>query len=243
MSVLAEVSRQLGYDVLNGAPRSHDGSNHASDRHYSTLRTRAREAQAKHSHFAAEASKAYKSGNKAEASALSQNSKESQAEAERLNEEAASWIFRENNTDSAADEVDLHGLFVKEAIIALDARIQVCRQNNQPVLKAIVGKGLHSQTHIAKLRPAVMKHCNEQKIPNEIDHHNPGVVLIHLSKGAQQMPMQPKGYPQNYNQGYTQENYQQGHFSHAGYGQQNYNPQPSSNIWVQIFQTVRQCFN
>lgn len=243
MSVLADASRQFGYDVLNGAPRSHDGSNHASDRHYSSLRDQAKEAQAKHSHFAAEASKAYQSGDKAEASALSQKSKMCQAEAERLNGEAASWVFRENNTDSAADEIDLHGLFVKEAIIALDARIQVCLQNNQPLLKAIVGKGLHSKTHIAKLRPAVMSHCNEQRIPVEIDSHNPGVVLIHLANGAQQIPTQPQGYTQGHTQGYNLGSTQQGYSPQTGYGQQGYNQQQGSNIWVQLFRILRQCLS
>lgn len=184
MSVLAQTSAQFGEYVLKGIPPSNDGSNHANDQHYQGLRDRARKLQSEGAHFAAEASKAYKSGSKAEASEFSNKSKSLRAEADNLNEEAASWVFRANNTDSAADEIDLHGLYVKEAIIALDARLSVCKQHNQPFLKAIVGKGLHSETHIAKLRPAVEKHCQEQGFQNEVDKHNPGVVIINTAGGS-----------------------------------------------------------
>lgn len=184
MSVLAQTSAQFGEYVLKGFPPSNDGSNHADDKHYQGLRDRARKAQSQGAHFASEASKAYKSGSKAEASELSSKSKSLRAEADNLNEEAASWVFRANNTDSAADEIDLHGLFVKEALIALDARLSVCQQHNQPFLKAIVGKGLHSETHIAKLRPAVEKHCKEKGFQSEVDKHNPGVVIINTAGGT-----------------------------------------------------------
>lgn len=202
MSVgLAQASSQFGVNVYNGMPRSNDGSNHANDRQYSTTRDKARAAQSKHAHFASEASKAYKSGDKAQASAHSAKSKQYQSEAAKLNDEAASWVFFANNTDSAKDEIDLHGLYVKEVVIALDARIRVCQQFRQPILKAIVGKGLHSETHIAKLRPAVQDHCKELGIPTKIDPHNAGVVLIDVSNSG---PLPPPSYPQPAAQGYSQ---------------------------------------
>lgn len=46
----------------------------------------------------------------------------------------------ENNTDSAADEVDLHGLYVAEAISRTEAAIQKAQSQGKDHLDIIVGK-------------------------------------------------------------------------------------------------------
>lgn len=83
---------------------------------------------------------AYKSGDGARAKQLSEEGKRHKAEMEALNQQAADWIYYgktkalhirpqadhyiANNTDSAANEVDLHGLYVKEAVERTEQAIQ-----------------------------------------------------------------------------------------------------------------------
>ena len=74
---------------------------------------------------------------------------------ERLNTEARQWIFAANNADSPPDTLDLHGLYVKEALIKVEEAIQKAQAQNYTELKLIVGKGLHSKDHVAHIKPAV----------------------------------------------------------------------------------------
>lgn len=75
--------------------------------------------------------------------------------------------------DSKPGEIDLHGLYVKEAVSYADKSIQEARQRGDAEIRFIVGelhsspracrhysviilgKGLHSDGHVAKLRPAI----------------------------------------------------------------------------------------
>nr|GAT57624.1 predicted protein [Mycena chlorophos] len=98
---------------------------------------------------------AYDRGDGALAKELSNKGKEHQANMNRINEQAANWIFIENNKDSQPGEVDLHGLYVREAIDRTDRAIEDAKRNGDRELRLIVGKGLHSQGHVAKLKPAI----------------------------------------------------------------------------------------
>lgn len=73
--------------------------------------------------------------------------------------------------DSKPGEIDLHGLYVKEAVSYVDKSIQEARQRGDAELRLIVGKshpssrdlhsisilgkGLHSNGHVAKIKPAI----------------------------------------------------------------------------------------
>lgn len=59
---------------------------------------------------------------------------------ERLNQEASDWIFVANNSDSAADELDLHGLYVAEAIQRTEDAIAAAQRRGDDHLNIIVGK-------------------------------------------------------------------------------------------------------
>jgi len=67
-------------------------------------------------HFLQESHRVYEEGDHSRAKELSDEGKRHKAEMGRLNKEAEEWIFYRNNTDSTPDEVDLHGLYVHEAI-------------------------------------------------------------------------------------------------------------------------------
>jgi hypothetical protein len=61
----------------------------------------------------------------------------------------------ENNRDSPPGTIDLHGLYVKEAIEKTEQAIMSAQANRQEELRVIVGKGIHSPGHHAKIKPAV----------------------------------------------------------------------------------------
>ena len=103
----------------------------------------------------------------------------------------------ENNKDSAPYEVDLHGLYVKEAIAHTDKAIQDAQSRGDPTIHLIVGKGLHSQGRVAKVKPAIeelMIKCvkpsecthydihaaRRYKLAAQLDPHNEGVLVVQL---------------------------------------------------------------
>jgi len=102
-----------------------------------------------------ESKRAYEAGDGARAKQLSNEGKAHKAEMESLHAQAAQWIFVENNTDSQPGEVDLHGLYVKEAIQYADKAIQEAKARGETTVRLIVGKGMHSRDGRGKLGPAI----------------------------------------------------------------------------------------
>ncbi|KAI1796405.1 DUF1771-domain-containing protein [Ganoderma leucocontextum] len=152
--------------------------------HYVGLRARANAAGDEMARNFEAGHQAYESGDGARAKELSNAGKAAQREMERLNEEAAEWIFRENNTDSKPGEVDLHGLYVKEAIRFTDKSISEARARGDSQIHVIVGKGLHSANHVAKLKPAIEELIQKHGLVAELDEHNSGVLIVSLDGQA-----------------------------------------------------------
>jgi hypothetical protein len=116
-----------------------------------------------------------------------------------------------NNDDSPPGTIDLHGLYVKEAIERTEAAISQAQQRGDAEIKVIVGKGLHSQGHVAKIKPAVedlMRRCvstdlssrylcrtgvwrigvsnrTRYNLSAHIDPHNTGVLIVDLTGQTQ----------------------------------------------------------
>lgn len=128
--------------------------------------------------------RAYESGDGAKAKELSNQGKHHKSEMERLNAQARDWIYYQNNTDSAQDEVDLHGLFVAEAIEKTEQAIQTAQSQGKDHLNIIVGKGLHSPQHVAKLKPAIEDLMRKYELAAHIDPHNEGVLIVSLGGSA-----------------------------------------------------------
>jgi DNA-nicking Smr family endonuclease len=61
----------------------------------------------------------------------------------------------ENNETQPHGTIDLHGLYVKEAIEQVDKAIAGGQRSGLQELRVITGKGIHSQNHQAKIKPAV----------------------------------------------------------------------------------------
>lgn len=158
--------------------------NHVSDKEYVKFRNLAEEAYSKRQKLSALSQQAYQKGDKKSASELSRKAKEQLSIAEGYNEKAATYVFLENNKDSDDDDIDLHGLYIKEAEYILKQRIISGISKNQPKLDCIVGKGLHSKDGVAKLKPAVEELCRKANLKCWIDEKNAGVLHIGLKNAS-----------------------------------------------------------
>lgn len=154
--------------------------NHVSDQAYIQYRKNADIHYQARADLARKSKAAYKQGDKAGAKSLSDQAKEEVNQAEYWNRRAAEYVFVENNRDSDENDIDLHGLYVREAEYILKQRIINGIYRKQASLDCIVGKGLHSQNRIAKLKPAVEQMCQEAGLRWEVDPKNQGIVMIYL---------------------------------------------------------------
>lgn len=236
MSAAAYLDR--GHLLTGGQERDY---NHVSDPEYKRLREQADLAYKKKQQLSSESQKAYKNGDGQRAHELSEAAKKQVDIAENYNFQAAEYVFVANNADSDFDEIDLHGLYVKEAQWVLKKRIVAGIQRHESKLEVIVGKGLHSQNGVAKLKPAVEELCDEAGFKSHIDPKNTGVLVINLanaripqswgnvtpiSVGGQQGSYQP---PQNAYQPQQQPQYQQQQQYNNNYNQGGYQQQQQHN--------------
>jgi len=124
--------------------------------------------------------KAYAKGDGARAKELSNEGNMHKQNMERLNTEARMWIFAANNADSPPDTLDLHGLYVKEALAKTEEAVQKAQAQAFPQLKLIVGKGIHSRDHVAHIKPAVEDLLRKYNLDAHVDKHNAGIVIVNL---------------------------------------------------------------
>ncbi|QLL33614.1 hypothetical protein HG536_0E05250 [Torulaspora globosa] len=175
----AVIGPDRGPLVSNGGDNVRD-YNHATDQEYQRLRSLADEAHKRRQQLSNESQAAYKQGDGGRAHQLSEKAKIQQRLAEQYNMDAAEYVFVQNNADSDSDEIDLHGLFVKEAVWILKRRIASGIKAHESHVRVIVGKGVHSQNGLAKIKPAVEELCRDANLRNYLDKKNQGVLIIEL---------------------------------------------------------------
>ncbi|KAG1752991.1 hypothetical protein EDB19DRAFT_979683 [Suillus lakei] len=129
--------------------------------------------------------KCFKERNEARASNGRQRTKEltQRGEAHKVNQvlldkEASAKIFQENNQNRRANAVDLHGLYVSEALAYFDEAVQGVRDRGESSLRVIVGKGNHSDNNTPKIKPAVQAHGKSLGLPIEVDPRNDGCLIV-----------------------------------------------------------------
>ncbi|KAG1760496.1 hypothetical protein EDD22DRAFT_954871 [Suillus occidentalis] len=149
--------------------------------HYLSLRAKANQEGDAMAKCFQQSHEAYSRREGALAKELSEKGKKHERTMEALNAEASAWIFRENNSDSKPGELDLHGLYVKEAISFSDKAIKEARQRGDSQIRLIVGKGLHSNGQVAKIKPALEDLLGKLNLPNEVDPQNAGVLIVQLA--------------------------------------------------------------
>ncbi|CAE6502120.1 unnamed protein product [Rhizoctonia solani] len=145
--------------------------------HYEQLRTRARLAGDSMSKSFEDAKKAYSSGERAKAKQLAEAGKRYQAEMHRLNAEASQWVHEQLNSGDK-DGVDLHGLYVKEAVKKAEAAIRAAQNRGDEELRIIVGRGSHSEGQMAKIKPAIEELISKKHLDSWTDPRNAGVLIV-----------------------------------------------------------------
>ncbi|PSK33412.1 hypothetical protein C7M61_005290 [Candidozyma pseudohaemuli] len=219
--------------------------NHATDNAYKNLRDKADQMYEKRKKLLNQLQQAYQSGDKQKAHELSEELKKILAQAENYNRQAAEYVFRENNADSAEDEIDLHGLYVKEAEWIMQKRLSECIRTNQSHLRVIVGKGLHSANGIAKLKPAIEQLCQESGLKHYIDPKNSGVMVIDLANSQGLLPSHWDQQPLSLGLYYQQQQPQYQQQQQQGHGGQNQfqNIKTGNSLVDGLLRLFCQCIN
>ncbi|GAA6029128.1 hypothetical protein JCM8097_001613 [Rhodosporidiobolus ruineniae] len=198
------ILKLIGWDRLVAGieDRQNQDMANAQNSHYVELRNQAiREGDLMAKSFAS-SKQAYASGNGGAAHDLSQEGKQHQRNKDRYNAEAAEWIYRENNRTQPAGSIDLHGLYVQEAIDYTEKAIQDARQRGLAELRVIVGKGNHSPSHVAKIKPAITSLMARENLTAHLDPHNGGVLVVQLQgqgggRGAGEFVREMEGSREN----------------------------------------------
>jgi DNA-nicking Smr family endonuclease len=126
---------------------------------------------------------AYERGDKKEAKALSNKGKQLKSLMDKENQAAASNIFVIHNANKNENEIDLHGLFVTEAIDRLNRRVEQARKSGEHELIVIVGRGIHSEGG-PKIKPAVIKYATKNKIEHQLNSPNAGCITFEFDGNA-----------------------------------------------------------
>lgn len=145
----------------------------------------AREYHRKHVECAKSSKEAYQRRNHKEAKTYSENGKRYQELKEENNKRAADAIFKYLNAPGKISEnsIDLHGLFVDEALDRLQKRVLSCKKNNVNELIVIVGQGNHS-TDGPKIKPAVLEYAKCDGIRHRPNTPNAGCVLFEFDQSG-----------------------------------------------------------
>lgn len=94
------------------------------------------------------------------------------------NEEANEAVYSFNNGRlNTENTIDLHGLFVKEALDRLSSHLDLAKAEGLSKLFVIVGRGLHSNGG-PKLKPAVVEYARQQNIVHYLHPRNEGCVIF-----------------------------------------------------------------
>ncbi|GFY48334.1 NEDD4-binding protein 2 [Trichonephila inaurata madagascariensis] len=127
----------------------------------------------------------YCRGMKTAASYYAQEGSDHAYNFKRANKEAADLITKERNSSLKPFVLDLHGLYVQEAIPALekflrDKKLEIQRKSQSGVVKisVITGQGLHS-VQGPKLRPSVVEYLKRNGY--HFADINPGTLEVYLS--------------------------------------------------------------
>lgn len=124
---------------------------------------------------------AYKRGDGLKAKMDSNLGKNYKKLADEANKSAAEAIFIQNNENRPSTVIDLHGLYVNEAIDILEEYVIFGINNCFHQLDVIVGQGNHSDDG-PKLKPNVMLFAENNGIPYTINERNPGCIHLRLGR-------------------------------------------------------------
>ncbi|KAF9583513.1 hypothetical protein BGW38_009294 [Lunasporangiospora selenospora] len=97
---------------------------------------------------------------------------------DRFNVLAKQSAFQTFNAHRPSNELDLHGLLVREALEVTRERLDKFTRNKEKELTIIVGRGNNSMNGVAKIKPAVTELVQEFNIKATPNKPNPGCIFI-----------------------------------------------------------------
>lgn len=129
---------------------------------------------------ATESQRAYKGGDGQKAKAMSDEKKEWQAKQDGANQRAAQLILQPQRWQTSG-ELDLHGLYVEEALDATQDFLDHWskKAGTRRTVQIITGAGHHSDDHKAAIRPKVASLLRKEGLQYESTHKD-GAFEVHL---------------------------------------------------------------
>ncbi|KAK0184079.1 hypothetical protein F5146DRAFT_1228904 [Armillaria mellea] len=158
-----------------------DQTDQPADEYYNGLRAHASKEGDEMSRCFSESHEAYDRGDHAAAKELSNQGKNHKQKMEQLHKAASTWIYLENNRGREPGEIDLHGLYVKEAIAYTETALEEASLRGDSELRVIVGRGSHSEDGVARVRPAIEELMRQHRLITELDPSNSGVLVVELN--------------------------------------------------------------
>jgi DNA-nicking Smr family endonuclease len=144
------------------------------------LRAEAQEQAEKRGKCFSESQAAFQSGDKAKAKELSEQGKAAGQKMEELNKEAAQVILRYRNDGHPDTYLDLHGLYLEEAVAAFHQRLELLQKkksDEEVIFEVIPGAGNHSKNK-AIIKPKIIEELQVRKL--RFEEKNAGTLLVYL---------------------------------------------------------------
>ncbi|OJA13213.1 hypothetical protein AZE42_12271 [Rhizopogon vesiculosus] len=97
-----------------------------------------------------------------------------------LNKEASAKIFQEKNQKHKRNIIDLHRLHVPEAESHFKEAVEAARERRKLSLLVIVGKGIHSNGGIPKIKPTIYALGERLGMIVNVDPRNDGCLVVNF---------------------------------------------------------------
>ena len=142
------------------------------------------QAHAEQRHAFLDASKkAFESGDKAKAKELSDKGKEAGQKMKESNKLAAEVILKYRNDGYGDNYLDLHGLYMEEALSAFRDRMKLLQSSKEEIeFEVIPGAGHHSKNK-AVIKPKIIEELTNNK-DVLFEERNAGSIRVFINRGA-----------------------------------------------------------
>jgi DNA-nicking Smr family endonuclease len=177
---------------LNSQETATGFSGQSSSNDPEELREQANHLYAQAKSLSDQSQEAYRAGDGARAKQLSNQKRKVYAQAEAINARAQQTAFSQVNQGKGLEEIDLHGLYVKEAVDAVNCRVRECRKHGISTLVCITGRGNGSVDNVARIKPRIVELAASQGLTFQENHPNDGCVTIYVDLNSRGKKLLPK---------------------------------------------------
>merc|ERR1712232_1186542 len=112
---------------------------------------------------------------------------------EKARADAAAAIFKAKNSGYGKDQMDLHGLYVNEALSYLSDRLDATDEllrKGELELTIITGAGHHTEQGKARIKPEVIKLLHERGYPFT-EQPGGGILIVSFGEKPETIPTHP----------------------------------------------------